>query len=231
MFDLLQETVKLHNLPFTILLLVVLVYWLIAMIGLIDIEAGAMDIDADLDLDVDVDMDLDVDVDADIDSDFDLSDQAAGLTSNGLLRFAGLGEAPLIFILSLLALFLWATNFLANHYLNPQGSLKIALLLFVPVLILSAFLARISIKPFAPLMRYIRSKEPEAQIIGSIGVVESGQLDQEFGRITINFDGRPQLITAVLSDNFAVQNKGSKIMVVSKRQDSEIYVVRPHKEN
>lgn len=226
MIDLLQETVKLHNLPFTILLLVVVVYWLIASIGLVDLDGGVAD--ADVDLDVDVDLDMDIDADLDVDTDFELSDHASGLTSNGLLKFAGLGEAPLIFILSLLALFLWATNFLANYYINPEGSLKTAFLLLIPVLIVSFILARLSIKPFAPLMKYIRSKEPVAQIAGSIGKVESGKLDHEFGRITVDFDGRPQLIRAVLTDQHEPLQKGAQVLVIQKQTDSDVYLVRPY---
>ena len=228
MIELLQETVKLHNLPITILLLVVLVYWIIASIGLVDLDGGVADADVDLDVDLDMDLDADLDVDADIDGDFELSDHASGLTSNGLLKFAGLGEAPLIFILSLLALFLWATNFLTNYYLNPEGSLKFACLLFIPVLIVSCILARLAIKPFAPLMKYIRSKEPVAQIVGSTGYVESGKIDHEFGRITVDFDGRPQLIRAVLADQYDSLKKGDRVLVIQRQGDSDLYVVRPY---
>ena len=224
MLELLQETVKLHNLPFTILLLVVVFYWVIAMIGLVDLDAGG------LDADVDVDVDLDLDIDADLDSDIDLSEAASGLTANGLLRFVGLGDAPLILILSLFSLFLWATNCLTNHYFNPAGSIKLALLLLLPVVIVAAILARLSLKPFAPLMRYIRSDEPVAQIVGDVGVVVSASLNEEFGRIEVKFDGRPLLLNAVLSEGRDPLTKGDKILVVSQLDNTSTYVVRPLKD-
>ena len=82
--DLIQETIKGYNLPFTILLGFVILYWVIAMMGLIDIDGGG---------------DLDIDVDADADG------IGEGGTENALsdaIRFLGFSDAPLMLVLSIL---------------------------------------------------------------------------------------------------------------------------------
>ena len=43
------------NLPYTILLIVILVYWCVVIIGLVDIDAFDIDLETDLDVEGDVD--------------------------------------------------------------------------------------------------------------------------------------------------------------------------------
>ena len=63
MIEFLQECILPVNLPLTILMGLVLSYWLMVIVGVLGLDV----IDLDLDLDADVDLDLDTGVDAEVD--------------------------------------------------------------------------------------------------------------------------------------------------------------------
>lgn len=203
MFDLLKESLQIYNLPFTILLALVIVYWVIALCGMIDLDA----------------LDFDFDLDAD-------GDGTHGGPMSGLLKASGFADAPLILILSLLTILLWATNLLANYHFNPESSIIRAMILFTPVLLISAIITRLLIKPLAPLMNSIKSDEPAAQIIGEEAKVISASIDKEFGRVEVDFDGKPILLNAILTGATEKLRKGDAVLVVSKKEDSDTYKVR-----
>ena len=77
----------------TILLLFVLFYWIIVIVGVINMDFLDVDVDmdADIDLDVDVDADIDVDTDMDIDAHTDIDPGASISWLNHVLVFFGLG--------------------------------------------------------------------------------------------------------------------------------------------
>jgi hypothetical protein len=60
------------NLIPTTLMCLMLFYWLIMILGLINMDTLDVDLDADVDVDVDVDLDMDMDMDMDVDADVDL---------------------------------------------------------------------------------------------------------------------------------------------------------------
>lgn len=218
MLDILQESIKGYNLPFTILLGVVAVYWIIALFGLVDIDGGG---DADLDLDVNVDGDADVDVDPDASA-----DGSSGFL-DAAFKIIGLTDAPLLLILSILSLMLWGLNLMANLVFNQASSASLASILVIPVFIIAIILTRLLIRPLRPVMKMFRGTEAPAQIIGKEGKVISATLDQEFGRIEIDFDGKPLLLKAVVSSDQSTLKKGDSILVVEKIDDSNTYIVRP----
>src|SRR5210317_86724 len=105
MIELMQLALSPINMVFTMLLISIVVYWLTVILGVLD---------ADL-FDVDVpDMDADVDMDADIDANLD-----TGVTW-GVLHWFYVGEVPVMVLLSIFILSLWAIAILGNHYLNPE---------------------------------------------------------------------------------------------------------------
>ena len=84
---------------FTVILLVLAVYWLFAILGMVDIDV--------LDLDMDVDADVDVDLEG-----------MTGLA--GLLVTLGLTGVPVTVVMTLLALLAWLLSYFAVHLLFFQ---------------------------------------------------------------------------------------------------------------
>ena len=90
MQELLQAAFSTPNIVFTVLLLVVMLYWVSVFMGLLDM--GSFDVDIDVDMDVDVDVDIDADVDADA--------EVTGGGLAGILHFFNLGQVPFMVIMN-----------------------------------------------------------------------------------------------------------------------------------
>ncbi|MEM7602974.1 MAG: hypothetical protein AAF357_16375, partial [Verrucomicrobiota bacterium] len=166
MIDLIQESLLPINLPFTILLGAVAAYWIIGLIGLVDLDGldslGVGEADG-------------------IDSAG--SEEGAhsvfGSLFHGIMKFIGASDAPLIFVISLFSVFLWALNVTGNHYFNPGFEGGRATLLLLPVVVGAFVLTRLLVVPLRPLMKIVRTSEKPAEIIGASGRVRSASLDAE----------------------------------------------------
>ena len=83
-----QAAIEPVNIVYTILLVVVALYWLSVFLGALDLSSFDFDVDAD----VDVDADLDVDVDADMDVDGEAHTTIGWFA--GTLHFFNFGKLP-----------------------------------------------------------------------------------------------------------------------------------------
>lgn len=219
MLELLHESILPVNLPFTVLLGIIALYWIIGLLGLVDMEAldGASGIEAD---------GIDLDGGETGDGGEDAADTGGGFLK-GFMTIIGASDAPLIFVISLLSVFLWAFNIAANHYLNPGFDSTRAAFLLIPVVIGAFIVTRLLVVPLRPVMNMIRTSEKPAEIIGASGTVRSSRLDAEFGEVEIETSEKNLILRARISDAEASLHKGDRILVVSKEDDSNTYLVRP----
>ena len=214
MSELLQEAVLPHNLPFTILLGCVILYWLIAMLGALDFEMldGLIQVDTELDLDGDVDSGD--------------GDQGGAGILQSVMNFMNASDVPIILVLSLLTLFTWAANLLGNHYLNPDQDGMIAALVALGSIVIGVLSAKWLTIPLQPLGRMLKTAEKQEPVIGRSGVVRSPNLDHEFGQVEVEAEGAPLLLNARLSVEGKSLPKGTSILVVAKEENSDWYTVR-----
>ncbi|MDF1860411.1 MAG: hypothetical protein P1U87_09350 [Verrucomicrobiales bacterium] len=213
MIELLRESILPVNLPFTILLGVIGAYWIIGLLGLVDMEAldgvGGVETDG-----------------IDLEGGDGGEDSGGGGFMNALLTIVGASDAPLIFVISLFSVFLWALNVGGNHYFNPGFDGGRATLLLIPVVIGAFVITRLLIIPLRPVMKLIRTSETPVQILGSSGVVRSSTLDSEFGEVEIESAERSLILRARISNDATALKKGDPVLVVSKEEDADIYIVR-----
>ena len=99
------------NLPFTVLLGLIVLYWLLVALGALDVHLFS-DVDGDLHHDMHHEADHDL----------------AGFTK--VLHFVGIGDVPVMVIVSVLGLAMWLCSMLANFYLT-DGSQLYALALYL----------------------------------------------------------------------------------------------------
>ena len=213
MLDLLQESLKGYNLPFTVSVICIIIYWIIALLGAVDIDAGA-------------DFDIDTDIETDTTTDAPANETGNGSFFDAAIRFAGFADAPLMFVLSVFGVMLWVCNLIANLYFNPAHSNLQATILLAPVVIIAFIITRLMIRPLRPVMKLIKGREPAAKVIGEQGVVVSSSLTSEFGRIQIDFEGRKLLLNATVSDTDKTLQKGAQVLVVSRAENEKDYIVR-----
>ena len=256
MTEIFQEAIKGYNLPLTILVGLIALYWVISLLGLVDFDSidNAMgldgldsDVDMDMDVDLETDMEMDVEVDADLDLDVDAdADVDVGDADHhhdhdhghlgvdhspnafqATLRFLGASDAPIMFVLTVFSLFAWGGNVLANLYFNGAESSSRANLLIIGVVIGALILTKITVRPLRPVMQSLRSSSVNKPVVGRTGLVKSLQLTEDYGQIEVNAEGASLLLNARLSDGFKDLPKGTEVLIVAKDDQRDLYIARP----
>jgi hypothetical protein len=227
MNELISESFRLINLPFTLLLILVVVYWLLVAVGAL---AGPS---ADADFDVGSHAHIDHDVDLDTmhhnveghHSAHGSHDTASWWT--GALKFLNLGEVPAMVVFSVLILSMWVFNVLANAYWTGGSALLMGIALGVN-LVVSAVVTRYVTLPFKPLFRMLsRDHDEKVTIIGQPCRILTSEATPTFGQAEVNTSGAPILINVrTLGD--AIIPKGQLAVVVREDADSRIFFIAPN---
>lgn len=235
MIELFQESFEPYNLPFTILLFAVAGYWIIGLLGLVDVDGigGADGVDGMDGLDgiegvEGIEGGIDGDASGAVGDDGGNHGHIGNAFFNEILKMIGASDAPIIFVLSLFSLLLWALNVAGNHYFNPAESVSFATIILAPVVIGAFVLTRLLVRPLRPLTKLLKDSEKNISILGASGTVRSSMLDKDdFGQIEVVTGDRTLLLRARLSDLSDPLPKGSPVLVVSHDKENEGYVVRP----
>ncbi|WP_428243349.1 DUF1449 domain-containing protein [Gynuella sp.] len=202
---------------FTFFLGVSLCFWLIAVLGLVDLDVA--DIDVDLP---------------------EGNGSAEGADVNmslaGILSRFGLHGVPLTIVISLLSWFGWVISYLAVHYiLNPVASQGfVHYLLGLVIFLGSLYLASI---PSALIIRPLRKifsdpyQDMAKHLTGQIAVVRTSRVDATFGEAFFN-DGGAGLILKVRSMNDETFVKGDRVVLLEYVEAQNIFrVISEHEFN
>ncbi|MBB3700690.1 DUF1449 family protein [Flammeovirga yaeyamensis] len=208
--ELLNESIKLINLPYTFLLILCIIYWLNVIIGAITPDF----LDVQLDLDNDIDLDVDTDLDTDVSS--------VGIFQ-GVLQFLHVGIVPVMLIFTVLFTLMWLFSILFNHYIFELSPLM-ALGTAIPNIVLSIFLTRYIAFPFASLFRKLNEEE-DREIIGKRGKVLLGASESHKGQISIWVGSGEQKVYIKSSDGLPIE-KGEEAIVVEYDTDQKCYLVQ-----
>ncbi len=180
--EFLRELVTIANLPITILMILVVLYWLMVILGVLGMDA----IDLDLGMDADVDLDLDPGLDAD-----------AGGIFGEALAFMHLGEVPVMIVGSMVVFFMWLLTVASNLVLNAEHSVWVSVAFVVPNVIISFLVSKAIIWPFLHIFKNDESLvQTRENMIGETGVVKTSQVTEKFGQVEIQIDGPAIVINA-----------------------------------
>lgn len=211
--DIFKEFLYPVNLFLSILLGFVFLYWLLVIIGAVDLEALDFDLDADVDVDADADADVEV-----------------GGVRAALLHFINIGEVPLMVVLSVLLFSMWSIAFLVGHFFQIH-SLVLSIVLLIPNFLISFFLSGLVTRPLRLVFRALNqdSSDLPADLVGETGRVKTGQLDETFGQVEISRGGSTFLVEGRTSDGEILKREETALVV---RHDKEqgLYIVRKLKE-
>ena len=196
------------TLLWTILLGLCALYWLGAVLGVVDLDV----LDASLGT-----------ADLNAGSDATNADVLAGL----LLRF-GLTGVPLPVSLSILALVGWLVSYYAVHVLFapiPEGVLR--WLAGVPLLavtfVAAAWVTSRLIRPLRPLFRNA-SAESAKHLLGQVATVRTSRVDDAFGEATME-DGGAGLVVKVRAPAGNGFTVGSRVVLYERLGDGTVYRV------
>jgi hypothetical protein len=229
MFEVLAESVRLVNLPFTILLAGVVLYWLCVGLGFLHCGEGAHDVGVDAHGDFHADGHADVHADGHVDAGGHAeSAHGHGDLSHGwltsALKFLNVGEVPAMIILSILILCTWISSMVSNHYWNDQSLMR-ALAFFVPNLVVSAIVTRYVTFPLKKFFTALNREYDEHQaLIGRSGTVVTSEVNKEFGQVEITTKGSPLLLNARTLDD-QILKKGESCFVVKEDAARNLHFV------
>ena len=202
MNEVFAESIRYVNLPFTVLLGMVVIYWLFVMLGALDHELG---------------------LHGEQDAHTHHHASVHGWFGN-MLHFVNVGEVPVMIVASILALCLWIGSMVANYYWTG-GSVLLALAFLIPNLIVALVITRYVTLPLRPLFRYLGKEHDELQIVlGQTCLITTSQATESFGQAQIETKGAPLLINVRTMDGSAIP-KGATAVVVSEDAAKGIYFI------
>lgn len=218
--DIIELSTSAANFIPTLLLLVMVLYWLTVLLGALDINS----FDFDLDVDADVEIDVDADADADHSAEGSNSD---GSFFNGVLTFFNIGKIPFMILMTFVAFPLWAISIIANALFGNE-TLLISLLLLIPNLVVSLLIAKIMTTPFVRIFASLKEKERSREdLVGSICSLRLPCTDTAAGQAEINIEGTSILINVMATRGNAIR-KGNTGLVIQYNEPEDFYLVEPY---
>lgn len=211
MKELWEQAILPYNLPFTILLGLVVVFWITTLLGAVSMDS----------------LDIDIDADADLDASGNDGDMSFGGMAAAMMRVVNAGYIPLTIVLSILILMMWISSILLNYYFNPAHSILMATLFVVAAFVLGVIATKAITQPLVPFMRRLKEAEDAAPVIGEMGIVRSIQLDSQYGQVEVERpDGAPALLNAKLGSDAEPVSRGTQVVIVSMDESTGVYLVR-----
>jgi hypothetical protein len=189
--------------PATILLLVVALYWLVAVVGGLGLDL--------------LDLDLDFDADFDADSNFDTIMSAGAIT----LRFLNIGQLPINIWLSVFASAFWTISMLWR-----SSEETTAVLAIVTVVVRNGAVALLPTKLLTqPLRGKFEPIEPETaeDLIDSVGEVTTAEVTPRGGQARFTSVASPLLLNVRSAQT--VLAKGEQVRIVDYDPTARTYIV------
>lgn len=205
MLELFEFSITGVNIIPTVLLIFVIIYWLIVIIGVIDVET----------------VDVDLDVDADVDVEVELEGMAA------VLSFFNIGHMPLMIFISFFTLPLWVSSILVNDFFGIESFLP-GLITFIPLSFASLFAAKFLTIPIAKFYRKLRQEtEAVEHIVGQLCIAKLPISEDRTSQAEIKVGGTSVLINAK-TRNGATIAKGAQGLVIEQDKTEKFYYVEPY---
>jgi hypothetical protein len=193
------------NLPATLFLLLILLYWATVILGVMDLST--------LDLELP-------------DADMDAGDAGGeGLQMEGMLEYFNIRYVPASIVISLFGLSLWVVSMVANDLLNPGRFGLIGLGIFAVNLVVSSHIAKFASAPLVPLFKGMREQSSASRdLIGSRVVVTSSRVDSSFGQAEIRGDG-PPITLSVRTEGNEELIRGAEAVILHQETETDHYII------
>ena len=237
---LLDAVVTFPGAVYTVLLGVVLLYWLSMLVGAVDLdvlggaEHGGADAAAEGALHGGEGVEAHGGHGGDADGgDADGGDADGGDADGGVLSALGalgLRRLPMTVSVSLLVIWGWlisvlGTVSLAEAASHVMPSAVFRGLLFAVALGASLKLASVSARPIAPLFVANKASRRE-HLVGKVAEVSTGRLDAGFGQVLVG-DGGAGLLIDARHEGGAALKRGDRVIVTSWDADKGFVLVEP----
>lgn len=191
---------------YSTLLGIVVVYWIIGLFGLIDLDLGG-------------------DVDTEVDSDISVG----GLT--GLMLTFGLTGVPFTLVISIIILICWLLSFYLQFYLLtwlPNGWLYylIGAISDFIVFLISLPISAIVIRPLKGLFKSVETVTSH-HLVGQDATVATETVSETFGQARLFNDGAEIILDVRCSPDHLLK-KGDNVLVIEYLHESHTYIIAPY---
>ena len=201
------------NAFFSIMSILLLLYWILVIIAGIDPDLLSVDFDSN-------------DLETDFDS-TDAPDRTEGSDGNGfmkVLEFFNFDELPLMFILTIIFFSMWFISVNVTYYLGVNSTM-LGFLLLIPNFIISLFIVKIFSRPLSYFYKQVNHKgEPEIDFLGRRCVVFSAMDNFKTGQIQLSVNGDPIRLSA-RSNSEEQLVAGQQAVIVRENEDKKYYYV------
>ena len=232
MNELATASLEFPTVVFTIVLGIVLVYWLFVLLGALDIDLFGGDVDVDVSgaakgigdvltggakggaeaFHADTGGDAHGGAGADVDG------------GGGLWHGLGLGDVPVTISVSLIVVISWCGSLLVMHYAGGTGG-WLGLVVMVAAVLVALPIAALLVRPLAPVFA-VKEGKSNADYIGHTCTISTGSVDDNFGQATVE-DGGTVLVIQVRCGERGKLARGDKALIIDFDQARQAYVVEP----
>lgn len=203
-----NEITSAANLVPTILVGLVLLYWIMIIVGFIGMDA----------------IDLDVDADVGLDGDMDFEVGGPGVFAS-MTHFLHMQDVPVVIVGSFFIIFWWIITVSVNHVINPDQGVLVSVAILLPCLVTSLLLTKLAVMPFAKgLKNYDEFEDARTRLIGSITTVTTSEVTSQSGQVELATDG-PEITMNARTLAGVKLNKGDCAKIIAYDQNTDIYTV------
>jgi hypothetical protein len=215
------------NLIPTILLVVVILYWITVFIGLLDTSS------LDIDLDSHANLDFDAHPHAEIHVDSHPHIHGAEGVAGGpnfivkTLLFFNIGKIPFMILLSFIALPLWLISMLFNNLLHNDSTI-ISLLFLFPEIVVSMIIAKLITSPIVRVFQKMDDETGQFEdFTGKTAIVKIPVDKDSDGQIELTRNNSNVLLIA-RSTHENIKT-GEQVLIIEYKKEEKYYIVEPFK--
>ena len=215
MSDLWNAVTAWPNLPVSVMLALVVLYWLGVILGGLDLDLFHIHGDTGLD--------VDMDAGADLDGHGDLGHHGHG-SFGSLMIFLNMDKIPLTIVFSILITIWWASAILTYHFFSSELAL-FAWLMHIPLFLVSVIATKIITYPMTLIHKALDGgkKPPLTMAVGQIGVLDFDCSEDSISQAVITTGGAPLVVNTKSRDGLIP--KGSRVLIIEKNTDGDFYYV------
>lgn len=205
MIELWQQLTHSYNLIFSIPFGLLCLYWIISSLGLFDIDAN-------------VSTELEANPDADL--------SFLGGALRGFQNCLNASDVPTMLVLTFISGIGIIFNSALLSFFEPTHP-ALGAAFIVTSFLGAALVTRFLMIPLKPIFKIIhKDEENKTPIIGRIGIVKSGQIDQDFGQVEVQHEkNAPSLLNCILSKRETCLKKGEQVLIVAQDETTEKFIV------
>lgn len=200
---------------YTFLMVIIFTYWLLALLGALDIDM----------FDADIDIEPDMDVETGFDVDTDMQTEGIGRVTGFMLKW-GLSGVPVTVVISILISTSWLITYFVSSILFPYIPFEIAKTVAGFALLILSFLFSIPvtakiIKPMKGAFVSHTAAE-KASFLGSECIVKTGKVTESFGQAEYDDGGAGMLFDIRAKTDDGIK-KGDRVILRSYDDKEDSY--------